>query len=906
MSVRRSVRLALGVLFGTVVLAGGVVPLVSLPTASASPYPVTPANDPRDAANCTQHGVDGAGNVTWCRHRGVMATPVTGVGPRWAGNYAVRVGDEVDYVWCLDDSGSHPQVAYRPGEMVEAAALIDRLYGGAAHPEHLDVVPVAMGLVGDAEFAGTLQVPGFADRFDGPTLAAAVWAIQHYVVGDRADSGRLVVESPHLWSTDAVLNLATDQLWAYAVNATGFRLSITHTDAGATGDVDVTITETVGTPAVGIAAQITEAAIDAASNLQWRSSGAVVTPTYVTSAADSPDVVVGDGVVTLRLRLIDRTRDGTLGASRQWTDATSWMAFPAEGGQQSTGVYFAPNNVVHRGAVTVTARPPVPAAVRGRKVDDRGVALGGVSLRLDCGAAAAETMTDADGSWSFTGIPVGPTGVTCSLTETAAPAGTTGPAAPRSIDLRPGDDLDVSGAPIVNAWDRQFTSIAGSSVALPGATVTELAYARNLSVGEAVTVAGTAIWLADGATVPAEAPAVGDVDLGTWTMTGAGTAEVVAGQEWTLPSDRVCGAWQVVLTFAAADGTPLGAEGWGNPAQQVAVPCVRTTVRKITIAGEAIVDTGTTGGIPTAGPGETVTSTVALPLRRHRGDCADATTVATAMLTLAGNGPFESGVVATGETGSAYTFAEALTVTKERASTPAGWTTPLPGAVGATVTDSVTTVPLPCNPDETTFVPGATTQIHPTVIAAGTIVTDDLQPSGVPTGSPERPASIGADGTITWGDWRFEIVATGALHRWPLGSAPDCSGTPLTTFRTTVTSNALLPGLGGYTATAADEGHAIGWLDQLTSTVTNSVTGEVVTTTIPLAACGEVTETGAFERLPVAPAAIQALPIPTGLTRVLPRTGGGEILWPLSAACAALGCGGLCVLLPGSRGRRRT
>jgi hypothetical protein len=975
--VKKILALLVAAFVAVVVVGPGTLPAV------ASPYPVTSGTDPTDPANCPGgYGVGSDGAVAWCRYKGVMVSPSSGVGPRWAGSYAILVDGQVFYGWCLNDAGTHPRVAYPVGTMEDGQQLVADLYGGPAHPDAVGAIPVAMGLVGDGAFAQDITVPGSGKAYSADVLSAAVWAIQHYVVGDRSTSGRVVVPRLQNWSGNGLVDQATVELFAYADGQQNFTMTITHDAVAADGTVTFRVAET--SDAGPLAPGINDVVIDGATNLAWRTAGPLAAGTVVTSGSGTPDTVVTDGSIELQMRLVDRTRPGHLDVSRRWAESKSWQGFPVGGGQQHSGVYMSPYQLNHTAgddaqpvavpmrvaktfdnpayvgrlagySFAVTRRsdaalvgefttdasgvtptfpviaaeeycitetvdadprrvaigepmcliasaelPPMvvsftnhvrPAQVHGVKVDDRGNPVAGATFRLDCGSASASASTSrvsatsaADGAWAFADVAMssGPVPAACTVTETTASPGMVATTVPLSFVLDAGDDLDLADRPVVNRWDRQFASMTSTPVALPGSDVAEFAFARNLSAGEQVTITGEAFWLGDGDPVPT-VPTTDEaaVSFGPWHLTGSGTAEVrSAGQPWTLPADRSCGGYQVVLSFTSADGSVVGTEGWGNPDQYVAVPCVRTVSPKVLAAGDAISDEGVVGGVPAASDRLAVSSVVSLPLVRHRGNCVDAEDVASASVAVPGNGPFTSETVATVEAGFAYTFTEALTVTVVRSNRPDGWTTRLPEVDGEQSTYAVTTTPERCNPDETTFVPTGSTVISATIIAAGSSISDALRFTGLPQGTAERPVSIDG-GFVTWGNWRFAAVASGGLFRWPAEGQPDCSGSPVAEVTpTSLTENGTSTGLGTYTATTADAGMLLGYVETITVTATNVLTGATEEVTVT-GECGDADETGVSPMAPPEQPATRETPartpqpivaLPT--VRRLPRTGG--------------------------------
>ncbi len=557
------------------------------------------------------------------------------------------------------------------------------------------------------------------------------------------------------------------------------------------------------------------------------------------------------------------------------------------------------------------------ASVNGRKTDDRGVAAGGATLHLDCDGG--RTITDAqsatDGSWSFgpVSMATGPAPKNCVVTETGAPAGqtiATGTVA--SFTLSPGQTLDLTSAPVVNTWNRSFGSATSTPIALGGDTVTEYAYGKNLSPGEVVTVRGSAYRVADGAATPSTATSAGLTPIasfGPWTLTGNGTREVLAGQSWTIPA-AVCGGLQIELTFTNASGAMLGTEGWSSTAQHIDVQCVQTTIPSVIADdGASLIDHGTVRGIPATG---LVSAVVSLPLVRHLGDCADGVLVGTGSVPVTASGPFTSGAVATGHAGFAYTFQESLTTTSTRANAPAGWATPIPGTTGESTIYTTTTKPEHCNPDETVFIGhGSTTAQRPTLVP-GSGQTDSFTYWGLPSGTPDRPVSV-ADGGVTWGDWTWKVTVTGGLYRWAQGATPDCSGTKLAVIdATAITANGTTTGLGYWPVPITDTGgSAVGYVETVTTTVTNNVTG-TTKTSVHSGACGETAETAnvvAALASPVVPAGQVPTDEVTASTVtqqpfVLPTTGaaGIELVLEIGGLIATIG---VCLMIAGSSRRRR-
>ena len=402
--------------------------------AFASPYDLTAANDPRVPANCPGgFGSNGIGGTTWCRvhgvHIGVAAIGQT----RWAGQYAFiqdlgnGAGPKVLYAWCLDDSGSHPRVAYGPGDITDGRTLAESLHGPLAHPEGAEVLPLVMGLINDGQ-GGSQIVPGFVTTFTPDELSAGVWAIQHYVVGDRTGSGSVVVPDLARWASGtgaARLNQVALELWAYGLSTSNltFVASAGPTDPSGRSSIFIDASVTGGP----VDASAMHAIIDQATNLAWATSGQpIVGPIGLDPNAPLPDVTVARGRITLDVRLIDPAAVGGVHVYRAYTTSSSWQGVLARGGQQSTGVYFAPANVTFHADASVAVAPRMNVRVVKSSADPYFSPAGATFELVDNGGAGGvigTAVTDVNGVADFAGID--PTVVTPPLVlrESIAPAG---------------------------------------------------------------------------------------------------------------------------------------------------------------------------------------------------------------------------------------------------------------------------------------------------------------------------------------------------------------------------------------------------------------------------------------------------------------------------------------------------
>lgn len=447
-------------------IGGGVVASIAGPVrTAASPFDLTPSNDPRIPANCPAgYGSDGNGGTIWCRVHGIDVTiPPTGAF-RWAGQYAFITDDgsgpKVSYGWCLDDSGTHPRVAYALADLTDGKTLAEALHGPLAHPEGADVIPRLMGLINDGQSIPR-NIPGYSTTYTPDELSAGVWAVQHYVVGDRTASGVVVVSDLTNWassataSTPARLAQLTQEMWAYGLAHIGQVFTVDHGPVSFAGDVAFTVhADANGGP---YAADEMYVHIDWATNLEWATSGLPFTGPLAPEPllAPPPDTTFGNGVVTLNLRLIDPTLPGTLHASKFFTTPSSWRGFLAAAGEQSTGVYFSPADIVIDAEATAL---PAGRFVRVTKTSsDPAFAVQGAQFQLvdggGAGAVLASATTNANGIADFPMIDPGAMTPPLVVRETVAPAGLA-PAAdvvvpmPLSVDVAAPTTVAVADTPV--------------------------------------------------------------------------------------------------------------------------------------------------------------------------------------------------------------------------------------------------------------------------------------------------------------------------------------------------------------------------------------------------------------------------------------------------------------------------
>ncbi len=331
----------------------------------ASPYPVDAAHDPRIPANCPGgYGDDGAGGTTWCRISGLTLDP-TNTGPRFAGQYAILYdlngdggysGDELFYVWCAEDAGSHPATTYPAGAAIPGDQLAV-ITGTFPHPEGVAMLTHATGISEDATRAS--EVPGDPSgiTYSRDEWAAAVWAINHWTIGDTTALGAVVVSDladPFAAgaSEDRVEALISE-IQAYSADMANADINVNITDFEVRSSMTIVITGVSD----GGWRTVVAGNIASSSNLRWANGDPFTGSTFGHPNADYDPVTK---TATLHVIPIDIHQPVSLTVTREWPATSSWLGFPVGGGQQSTTAYYRPGNIFLDGsdAVAPAAEDP--------------------------------------------------------------------------------------------------------------------------------------------------------------------------------------------------------------------------------------------------------------------------------------------------------------------------------------------------------------------------------------------------------------------------------------------------------------------------------------------------------------------------------------------------------------------